>query len=73
MDRAHRIGQDKPVFVHRLIGENAVEAAIQRMQARKQSLADVLFEGKGQCPLGLTDEDIDALFGPTQTGSPAGP
>ncbi len=59
MDRAHRIGQDKPVFVHRLIAENTVEAAIQRMQA----LADALFEGAGRGPLGLTDEDIDALFG----------
>ena len=48
MDRAHRIGQDKPVFVHRLIAENTVEAAIQRMQARKQALADALFEGTGQ-------------------------
>ena len=73
MDRAHRIGQDKPVFVHRLIAENTVEAAIQRMQARKQGLADALFEGTGRGPLGLTGEDIDALFGPAQTVSPAGP
>ena len=64
MDRAHRIGQDKPVFVHRLIAENTVEAAIQRMQARKQALADALFEGTGRGPLALTEEDIDALFGP---------
>ena len=63
MDRAHRIGQDKPVFVHRLIAENTVEAAIQRMQARKQALADALFEGTGQGPLALTEEDIHALFG----------
>ena len=71
MDRAHRIGLDKPVFVHRLIAENTVEAAIQRMQARKQALADALFEGTGQGPLGLTEEDIDALFGPPHDpGSP---
>ena len=63
MDRAHRIGQDKPVFVHRLIAENTVEAGIQRMQARKQALADALFEGTGQGPLALTEEDIHALFG----------
>ena len=64
MDRAHRIGQDKPVFVHRQIAENTVEAAIQRMQARKQALADALFEGTGEGPLALTEEDIHALFGP---------
>ena len=63
MDRAHRIGQDKPVFVHRLIAENTVEAAIQRMQARKQALADALFEGTGQGPLALTEEDVHTLFG----------
>ena len=73
MDRAHHIGQDKPVFVHRPIAENTVEAAIQRMQARKQGLADALFEGTGRGPLGLTGEDIDVLFGPAQPGSPAGP
>lgn len=63
MDRAHRIGQDKPVFVYRLIAENTVESAIQRMQLRKQALADALFEGTDQGPLTLTDEDIHALFG----------
>ena len=43
MDLARRIGKDRPVFVRRLIAENTVEAAIQRMQARRQSLADALF------------------------------
>ena len=61
MDRAHRIGQDKPVFVHRLIAENTVEAAIQTMQQRKQVLADVLFEDTWG-PLALTEDDLHALF-----------
>ncbi len=63
MDRAHRIGQDKPVFVYRLIAENTVETAIQNMQARKQALADALFEGAGDGPLALTEEDLVQLFG----------
>lgn len=62
MDRTHRIGQDKPVFEYRLITENTVESAIAQMQLRKQSLADALFEGTGDGPLSLTEEDIDALF-----------
>ena len=66
MDRAHRIGQDKPVFVHKLIAEGTVEAAIQGMQARKQALADALFEGAGGGPLGLSDTDIQALFAPVE-------
>ena len=69
MDRAHRIGQDKPVFVHRLIAEHTVETAIQKMQLRKQALADALFEGTGKGPLALTGEDIDALFGTSPAAS----
>ena len=52
------------MFAHWLIAENTVEAAIQRMQARKQGLADALFERTGQGPLALTEGDIHALFGP---------
>ncbi len=62
MDRAHRIGQDKPVFVHRMIAEGTVETAIQQMQKRKQALSDALFEGTGDGPLALTEQDIDTLF-----------
>ena len=60
MDRAHRIGQDKPVFVHHLIAENTVEVAIQTMQRRKQALADALFEGT-RGPFALTEDDLRAL------------
>lgn len=66
MDRAHRIGQDKPVFVHKLIAEGTVEAAIQNMQARKQALADALFDKTRGGPLGLSETDIHALFAPIE-------
>jgi SNF2 family DNA or RNA helicase len=45
-DRAHRIGQDKPVFVYKLITEGTVEEKILALQARKQQLADSVY-GKG--------------------------
>ena len=64
MDRAHRIGQEKPVFVYRLIAEGSVEVAILDMQARKQALADALFEGGGEGAMALTQEDLDALLMP---------
>jgi len=63
MDRAHRIGQDKPVFVYRLFTEGTVESAIQDMQARKQALADALFEGTSGGPMGLTEDDLTVFFG----------
>ena len=44
MDRAHRIGQDKAVFVFKLVTAGTVEEAILTLQARKQALADGLFD-----------------------------
>ena len=64
MDRAHRIGQDKPVFVHRMIAEGTVEATIQTMQAKKQALADALFDDAKGGPMTLGEDDIAALFAP---------
>jgi len=40
-DRAHRIGQDNPVFVHRLVAVDTVEERILGLQDRKRRLADV--------------------------------
>ena len=44
MDRTHRIGQDKPVFVYRLVAKGTVEEKIVTLQAKKQALADALFD-----------------------------
>ncbi len=51
-DRAHRIGQDKPVFVYKLITEGTVEEKILALQEKKRRLAESMYgkeegEGKG--------------------------
>lgn len=62
-DRAYRIGQDKPVFVYKLITENTVEEKILQLQQRKQELAQSVYENK-DAATGLTQEDLQALFAP---------
>ncbi len=42
-DRAHRIGQDKPVFVYKLVAEGTVEERILALQERKQQLANQVY------------------------------
>ncbi len=41
-DRAYRIGQDKPVFVHKLICACTVEDRINQLQQKKSLLAESL-------------------------------
>jgi SNF2 family DNA or RNA helicase len=66
MDRAHRIGQDKPVFVHRLVAAGTVEERILALQAKKQALADALLtKGDDNAAAGLLDDSVLAdLFSP---------
>ncbi len=63
-DRAYRIGQDKPVFVYKLIVEEGIETAIELLKLRKAALADALFAGTSKSGLNLTEADISALFAP---------
>ena len=65
-DRAHRIGQDKPVFVHRLIVKNSVEEAIEQLKQKKAELAASLLEEGKSARFTLTEDDIDALFAPLE-------
>jgi SNF2 family DNA or RNA helicase len=65
-DRAHRIGQDKAVFVYKLISENTVEDRIIALQQKKQALADSIYGGKGKTQQGplLSAEDLEELLKP---------
>ena len=66
--RAHRIGQDKPVFVYKLMTQGTVEEKILLLQNRKRGLADQLMKQGGSGGEGgghlLTASDLDVLFQP---------
>ena len=60
-DRAHRIGQDRPVMVYRLVAKDTVEERILELQAKKKALADAAL-GEAERAAGLTREDLLALL-----------
>jgi superfamily II DNA or RNA helicase len=47
-DRAYRIGQDKPVFVYKLVTENTIEERVLELQRNKQAMADSVYGSKAQ-------------------------
>lgn len=63
-DRAYRIGQDKPVFVYKLIAAGSVEERILDLQARKAALARGILDGGLSDATQLTTHDLDRLFAP---------
>ncbi len=61
-DRAHRIGQDKTVFVYKVVAAGTVEEKILQLQARKAEIAGALFEAAESDALHLRPEEIEALL-----------
>jgi len=62
VDRAHRMGQIRPVFAYRLIAKGTVEEHVLKLQDEKRALAESLL-GDGQSVLrDLTREDLAALL-----------
>ena len=60
-DRAWRIGQTKPVVVHRLISEGTIDERIAEMIERKRALAESVV-GSGEAWIGdLDDDDLAEL------------
>ena len=69
-DRAYRIGQDKPVFVYKMIARGTVEEKIQRLQQEKSALASGVLDGRTAGDWKLESEDINALFAPLPLPAP---
>ena len=59
--RAHRIGQDRPVMVHRMVAKDTVEERILALQEKKRRIADVAL-GDADQAAGITREELLALL-----------
>ncbi len=59
--RAHRIGQDRPVMVYRMVAKDTVEERILALQDRKRRIADVAL-GDADQAAGITRAELLALL-----------
>ncbi|NPD66586.1 DEAD/DEAH box helicase [Lichenicola cladoniae] len=68
-DRAHRIGQTKPVFVYKLIAADTVEDRIVELQRRKANLANIALSEDEEFS-GVDVDDVEFLFGSSMQPEP---
>jgi len=62
IDRAHRIGQTRPVFAYRLIARDTVEEKVLELQAQKRSLADAILTADNSLIRDLGREELELLL-----------
>ena len=62
IDRTHRIGQDKPVNVYRLVSADTIEQKVVALQQRKRDLFDSVMGATTDAPAPLTAADIRGLL-----------
>ena len=63
IDRAHRIGQDRPVMVYRLVSAGTIEDKVLALQERKRDLFERVVDDGGTLSGAITSADIRALLG----------
>jgi hypothetical protein len=62
IDRAHRIGQTRPVFAYRIIARDTVEEKVLELQKSKRDLADAIITADNSLIRSLTREDLELLL-----------
>ncbi len=62
IDRAHRIGQTRPVFASRLVARDTVEEKILELQKSKRELADAIIQADKSLLAALSREDLELLL-----------
>jgi SNF2 family DNA or RNA helicase len=62
VDRAHRIGQTRPVFAYRLIARDTVEEKVLQLQKTKRDLADAILSEDNSLIRDLKKEDLELLL-----------
>src|SRR5690554_7605232 len=60
-DRAHRMGQRRPVTIYRMVAKNTIEEKIVQLHATKRDMADAMLEGTDQSAR-LSTADLLALL-----------
>jgi SNF2 family DNA or RNA helicase len=63
-DRAHRLGQDKPVFVYKLIAAGSIEEKIVALQEKKATLAAGILAEDAAGTVKFSADDLETLFAP---------
>src|SRR5436305_1446923 len=62
IDRAHGIGQERPVFASRIVARDTVEEKILELQKSKRDLADAVIQADKSLLAGLGREDLELLL-----------
>ena len=62
--RAHRIGQEQPVFVYQLVVQGSIEERMLELQARKQALTEGVLGVDGAAAIKFSVDDLNALLAP---------
>ena len=63
VDRTHRIGQDKPVVVYRLVARDTIEEKVMELKAAKSGLFASTFDEAELASAALTPDDVRRLLG----------